>query len=221
MLHARDHSVGEGLEHVAQMNSARLTSNDLAEARRRSSAKSPDVCEIVSRESVARRGRWHRARLRSARSSMTRRRHPRGERIARSRRLVRSGSRRPARRLSPPTQLVPALPQRALLVTRGHLIFPLAPEHTLPRTPTLHARARVQTSPPSAASRAGSNPPRACPLPGSPRPSPDCSTPTPNSDPTTFPHHPIAHADRLCSCYLRTSRALPRGDARVFLFAEV
>ena len=32
MLHARDHSVGEGLEHVAQMNSARLTSNDLAEA---------------------------------------------------------------------------------------------------------------------------------------------------------------------------------------------
>lgn len=32
MLHARDHSVNEGLEHVAVMNSARLTSEDLTEA---------------------------------------------------------------------------------------------------------------------------------------------------------------------------------------------
>ena len=32
MLHARDHSVGDGLEFVAMMNSARLTSEDLSEA---------------------------------------------------------------------------------------------------------------------------------------------------------------------------------------------
>ena len=32
MLHARDHSVREGLEFVAMMNSARLTSEDLGEA---------------------------------------------------------------------------------------------------------------------------------------------------------------------------------------------
>lgn len=32
MIHARDHSVPEGLEYVAMMNSARLTSQDLTEA---------------------------------------------------------------------------------------------------------------------------------------------------------------------------------------------